>query len=86
MANLTLAPEDDDSHSPLDRKLGPSPRRVADDSTLSTEMQRLRGQFDPKKVGFGILAPWPGTEQAIRAKESAAIGTFFDGRDRKEQE
>ena len=88
MANLNLAHEDDDSYSPLN--FAPSQRKQIEGARLA-DTQRLHGCFDPKKVGFGILAPWPGTELAIGSKECTTAAPSLAGKDlegsgRKEQE
>jgi len=87
MANLTLAPEDDDSYAALN--LPSSTRRQIEGIKLP-ETQKLHGCFDPQKVGFGILAPWPGTELAVRTKECTVAANSFDAnnqdsKDAKEQ-
>jgi hypothetical protein len=81
MANLTLAPEEDDPLFSLGLNSGISTRKCVDEPKLPTELQRLRGQFDPQKVGFGLIAPWPGTDQAI--KFSDRNGAPSSGNDRK---
>ena len=83
MANLTLAPEEDDPLFSLGLNSGISTRKCVDEPKLPTELQRLRGQFDPQKVGFGLIAPWPGTEQAVRTKEphDAIVRSVTDARD-----
>jgi hypothetical protein len=57
MANLTLAPEDDESDFSLPQKPSPAP----------VGLQRFHLCFDPEKVGFGIISPWPGLEETIEA-------------------
>lgn len=56
MANLTLAPEDDDPDFLISQKTG---------SGSLTELQRLHLHFSPDKVGFGLTSPWPGLEQML---------------------
>jgi hypothetical protein len=75
MANLTLAPEEDEPLFSLNLEHRFTKREQIDARKMPMELRRLHGQFDPQKVGFGIIAPWPGTEQAIRTKE------FVDPRD-----
>jgi hypothetical protein len=72
MANLTLAPEEDDPLFALGLNPGLSGRKPVDEPKLPAELQRLRVQFDPQKVGFGIIAPWPVTDHAVRPKERAS--------------
>jgi hypothetical protein len=83
MPNATLAPEDDDS--PIDHTLGSSKQEPADDLNRISEAQRLRAQFNPHKVGFGLV-PWPGTVPSIGATGSAKLLHQFGGRCAKEQE
>jgi hypothetical protein len=78
MTHTTLAPEGDDPH-PVDLKS----RRGA---KAPTEAQTLLFRFDPKKVGFGILAPWPGGDQGLRIKESSTIMSFVECKKREDEE
>jgi hypothetical protein len=85
MANLTLAPEDDNSD--LRHNAGLSAPNSADDSNRQSEMQQLLFRFNPHKVGFGIL-PWPGTEQPRAAKDTVTIALDYlaDGEAHRDQE
>jgi hypothetical protein len=76
MANLTLAPEDDDSFSDSPHNLGASLREHLAEQELSTEMQRVGGRFDLQKVGFGIIDPWPGTVPQPGPEDDAGTGPF----------
>jgi hypothetical protein len=90
MANLTLAPEDDDSGLRHSNNVERSADTYAVDSNRQSELQQLRFRFDPHKVGFGIL-PWPGTDQPRQAKDTVIIAMNYlaDGkvhRDREDNE
>jgi hypothetical protein len=75
MANITLAPEDDNP----DFRASESCRLAASDrngSDQRTELQTLRFQFNPHKVGFGIL-PWPGTEHLSQVQGTVLIAMNY---------
>jgi hypothetical protein len=79
MANLTLAPEDDDRDFPRDHNFGPSPRDGMSDLELRTELKKYHEQFNPHKVGFGLL-PWPGVDPSGRKDKIAiAMQYLMDG-------
>ena len=86
MANLTLAPEEDDfdlsrGHGPM-----PSPRNSAKDRKTSSEAGKVLSHFNPNKVGFGLL-PWPGTDPAAPLSDTVAIAMQYlvEGTDHKAQ-
>jgi hypothetical protein len=86
MANLTLAPEDDNPDFRRDNtKL--SAGSHANDSNQQSELQKLRLRFNPNKVGFGIL-PWPGTDQPRQIKDpvTAAMNYLAAGKVRRDEE
>jgi len=86
MRNLTLAPEEDDSDFPGGHNVGPSPND-ADNSKPRTELQRLRFQFNPHKVGFGLL-PWPGVDPSGRSQDTVVIAMKYlmDGKSDRNRE
>ena len=84
MANLTLAPEEDDPLSLFSFESGHSPQRSVANEEPSTEVQRIELHFDPQKVGFGIIDPWPGTVSQLELQGSAAR-SLGEGADREEQ-
>jgi hypothetical protein len=87
MANLTLAPEDDDSDLRHGDNLGQSAGNHAVDSNRQSELKQLQFRFDPHKVGFGIL-PWPGTEQPRQTKDTVVIAMNYlaDGKVHRDRE
>lgn len=85
MTNLTLAPEDDDSPTPNGDRLTPV-RPSLSEATGPTEVQRLRAQFDPQKVGFGILAPWPGTQRATNVRGWEVLELLYPNATGKERQ
>jgi hypothetical protein len=54
MANLTLAPEDDDF------KLSPAQK---DGSNATTRLKRFRLDVNAENMEFGSVSPWPDIEQ-----------------------
>jgi hypothetical protein len=86
MANLTLAPEDDNSDLRHGDNVGLTGTK-ANDCNPQSELQKIRFRFNPHKVGFGIL-PWPGTEQPKPAKNTVTIAMNYlvDGKVRRDQE
>jgi hypothetical protein len=68
MANLTLAPEDDDSDFPLDHDLGGSMGDKVNDTHRIAE-QRLRFRFDAGKPEGRIISPWPGIDHGTLQKD-----------------
>ena len=86
MANLTLAPEDDDGFH-LTHHLDPSPKDTPGEPKETTELETLRGRFNPQKVGFGIR-PWPGTDQSAGTEDTVTIATRYlmDGKDLRKNE
>jgi len=94
MANLTLAPEEDDPNASSNISSRVATGMRVDDPMTFSGMQRLHSRFDPSKVGFGIVAPWLISEQARRTKDGGRglpteVGLDGKTRDfnvRKEQE
>jgi hypothetical protein len=58
MANLALAPEDDDYDSPLVQDSRSTAR--IDGPDLANDVRRIYLDFDPQTVRFGTVSPWPG--------------------------
>jgi len=85
MPNLLLAPEDDDSDLPLDHNLGSSPSNNVPTSKSPTEVERLHVRFDPQKVGFGIVPPWPSVDPVLLITEADAVKISIKGKDQGEQ-
>jgi hypothetical protein len=81
MANLTLAPEDDNPDF-RDSSTFELSEVVSDGSDQRTELERLRFRFNPHQVGFGIL-PWPGTDHPRQVKDTVVIAMNYlaDGPD-----
>jgi hypothetical protein len=86
MANLTLAPEDDDADH-LTHDFDLSPKNSPGEPKETTELERLRGRFNPQKVGFG-LRPWPGTDQSAEGEDTVTIATRYlmSGKDLRKNE
>jgi hypothetical protein len=59
MANLAFAPEEDDFDNPLAQDSGPT--GLAGNPGPLKNARRLHLDFDPRKIGFGIVSPWPGS-------------------------
>jgi hypothetical protein len=83
MPNLLLAPEDDDSDSPLDHNLGTSPLNNPATSRPSKSVERFHLHFDPRKAGFGLVSLWPGTDQILGIEQTIAIKIPSLSKDRK---
>jgi hypothetical protein len=80
MANVTLAPEDDepDFHQGLNFSL-PQHHKIAE-AKGQRQSRDGHSRFNPKKVGFGLL-PWPGVDDRepvpAPAKDTFAIALQY---------
>jgi hypothetical protein len=74
MAQLTLAPEDDEPDFHQGRNFDLSEAHTVSDSKAQTKSSAFHDRFNPKKVGFGLL-PWPGVDD--RAPVSAPAKDTF---------
>jgi hypothetical protein len=83
MPNLLLAPEDDDSNIPPS---GPSPAPIKGDQKPEGEFETLHIKFNPLKVGFGIVSPWPGTDRASGSSEAPPFNFITDSQSEEEEE
>jgi hypothetical protein len=86
MANLTLAPEEDDFDFVLGRNSSPAKRAEPTPQKLTSEAGKLLISFNPRKVGFGIL-PWPGTDHSAPVSDTVAIAIQYllEGAEHKAQ-
>jgi hypothetical protein len=75
MANLTLAPEDDDPDFPRGHDVRPSPRE-ATDPMRQVKPLTFHDRFDPHKIGFGLL-PWPGVDASGTRGDNVGIAIQY---------
>jgi hypothetical protein len=75
MANLTLAPEEDDFDFSQGRNSSPANRAEPTPQKMS-EAEEVLISFNPRKVGFGIL-PWPGTDHSAPVSDTVAIAIQY---------
>lgn len=79
MANLTLAPEDDEPDFHQGRNLD-LPQANAVSGPKAQTKSRTSNGFNPKKAGFGLL-PWPGVNDraavSAPAKDTFAIALQY---------
>ena len=88
MPNLLVAPlpEDDDSNIPLVHPFGPSPFSKEDEHDPATDLEKVRFKFDPRKVGFGIVAPWPDPSQTHELNKVVVTRVATDEEDKDKNE
>jgi hypothetical protein len=81
MANLALAPEEDDDF-PLVKDSGSS-SRTSDPRPVN--VQRLHLDFESQTIGFGAASPWPGIEPVPNANSDNPEKLNKDGMKKEEQ-
>jgi hypothetical protein len=81
MANITLAPEDDDFDFFLALDYLSFPSKNAKVSKSGIEVQGIRSSLGSRKSGGGLIVPWPGLDHVHDVDEADDIDILDDGQE-----